>query len=253
MIFYQEKYFTDGNRKLRYYEVGSGKPLLFLHGSYVRALTYKKVIDLLSKKYKVIAPDMPCFGKSSAPNNVNEYSEIIKKLLESLDLKNIAVVGHSLGGFATLQLAAEMPISHLILVDSGGIAFTKSKIGLFYVELIQKSITNIIMYRDFKTSFLLLKNFTSHLLRRCTELIRTTKLMYKIAYNNFSEFKDVNAKTLVLWGEKDELQGKEVAEKIKNNIKNSELKCVSYNHDWPIFKPELFYDIVIDWLSINNY
>jgi len=45
--------------KLNFYELGTGKSLLFLHGGRLRALTFKKTIDQLSKNYHVIAPDIP--------------------------------------------------------------------------------------------------------------------------------------------------------------------------------------------------
>ena len=44
---YEEKYFENEHGKLRYFQAGSGKAILFLHGGGVKAQTYKKFLDLL--------------------------------------------------------------------------------------------------------------------------------------------------------------------------------------------------------------
>ena len=56
------------SKHLNYYQVGNGPWLLFLHGSRVDALTFKKFITLLAQHYTVIAPDIPGYGASFTPD-----------------------------------------------------------------------------------------------------------------------------------------------------------------------------------------
>ncbi|MBD3329290.1 hypothetical protein GF357_02240 [Candidatus Dojkabacteria bacterium] len=71
----KEQTFETDNIQIKYTSMGKGKPLLFLHGGGVRALTYKKNLELLSQRYHVIAPDIPGFGKSSVPEELWNFEK----------------------------------------------------------------------------------------------------------------------------------------------------------------------------------
>jgi len=123
---YKEKFFEVDGIRSNYITIGKGTPLLFLHGGGVSALTYKKNYELLSEKYQVIAPDIPCFGKSSVPNelwNLKDFANFFSKFVDSLRFDKIILVGHSFGGGIALNLAPKnKKISKLILVDSAGLS-----------------------------------------------------------------------------------------------------------------------------------
>jgi len=60
---------------------------LLLHGGGVCASTYTKNIELLAKKYQVIAPDIPCFGESSVPSEVwgfEEFANLFSHFIDDL-------------------------------------------------------------------------------------------------------------------------------------------------------------------------
>ncbi len=77
--------------------------------------------------------------------------------------------------------------------------------------------------------------------------------MKTFLFTDFSEFHKINAKTLVLWGEQDEIFPKNNAEFVHQKIKNSEVKYTKGSHNWCLFNPEKFSNIVIGWLKTNNY
>ena len=72
---YEEIFFEADGISLKYITTGKGMPLLFLHGGGVSAFTYKNNFELLSQKYHVIAPDIPCFGESSIPNKLWDFED----------------------------------------------------------------------------------------------------------------------------------------------------------------------------------
>lgn len=251
---YEEKYFENEHGKLRYFQAGSGKAILFLHGGGVKAKTYKKFLDLLSKNYLVIAPDLPCFGKSTCPNSVADYSKILEKFIQSLNFGKIAIIGHSLGGVVALQLSAgNINIPLLILVDSAGLSRNFSKIKFLYIYFIEKTIRDIFKYKNLKTFLLIVQDFFENIFKRFHECNFTIKVIKKFLLTDFSDFQNVNSKTLILWGEQDEIFPKNIAENFHQKIKNSELKIVDGNHDWCLFNSEKFSKITIDWLKLNNY
>ncbi len=58
---FEERFLVIDGIRIRYFVCGAGKSLLFLHGGGLRAMTYRRNIELLAEKYTVIAPDIPGF------------------------------------------------------------------------------------------------------------------------------------------------------------------------------------------------
>jgi len=92
-------------------------------GSYLPA--WKKNIVELSKNYRIIAVDLPGYGKSSKlPHSglMTFYAGVIAELIQKLDLDAVNLAGHSMGGQISMILALEKPelVKRLILVDPAG-------------------------------------------------------------------------------------------------------------------------------------
>ena len=97
--------FFDGNGFLQHY-IDEGpreaKPIILLHGEPTWGYLYRKFIPELSKKYRVIVPDMMGFGKSETPQD-KEYTlkthvENLSGLIDNLKLNSITFVGQDWGG-----------------------------------------------------------------------------------------------------------------------------------------------------------
>ena len=104
---------------------GVGEPLLFLHGA-GGIPQWLPVFDQLSKNYHVIVPDHPLFGRSDVPDWLDDISDMAYfylDLLEKLDLRNVHLVGNSLGGWIALEIAVRSTarIKSLTLVSAAGI------------------------------------------------------------------------------------------------------------------------------------
>lgn len=251
---YEEKYFEGGQSKIRYFQIGSGNALLFLPGGIGGFLACGKFIDLLSKEYLVIVLDLPCYGKSTAPSSVSEYYKIMEKFINFLSFEKFAVIGHSIGGAVALQLSAENEkIPLLVVADSAGISLKMSRAMLLYKIIVEKPIREIFMYKDLNTLLLYVRDSLENMFKIFYEWKKTKDIMRTFLFTNFSGFHKINAKTLILWGEQDEIFPKNNAEFFHQNIKNSEVKYTKGNHNWCLFNPEKFSNIVIDWLKTNNY
>ena len=120
------------NLKMAYlYEVpekSNGKAVLLLHGKNFGAWYWKNVMQvLLNEGYTVIAPDQIGFGKSTKPE-VYQYSFHVlglntKRLLDSLNVKSVSVVGHSMGGMLASRFALMYPgmTEKLVLINPIGL------------------------------------------------------------------------------------------------------------------------------------
>lgn len=93
-------------QKLKLKEDGAGPPLLFLHGAGGSA--WSPLLKLLSERHRVIAPEHPGFGRSPTPDwmmSVGDLAFFYLDVIEVLGLKDVHLVGHSLGGWTAAELA----------------------------------------------------------------------------------------------------------------------------------------------------
>ncbi|MBN2398336.1 MAG: alpha/beta fold hydrolase [Deltaproteobacteria bacterium] len=115
---------------LHYEEAGEGEAILFLHGYTGSTKDWAYQAALLSSQYRVIALDHRGHGMSSGPHEEEGYSIPISsndvyELLRLLDVDRCCLVGHSMGGFISLQFALDHPdlVSALVLVDTSSGTF----------------------------------------------------------------------------------------------------------------------------------
>jgi pimeloyl-ACP methyl ester carboxylesterase len=105
----------------------NGKTVLLLHGKNFFGAYWNKTISFLSQNgFRVIVPDQIGFGKSSKPDihySFHLLAANTKKLLDSLMIKQVAVVGHSMGGMLATRFALMYPetVTHLVLEDPIGL------------------------------------------------------------------------------------------------------------------------------------
>lgn len=96
-----------------YYEIhGEGEPLLLIHGFSGSGAGLSKLFKDLSKKYKLIIPDLRGHGRSTNPSNEYTFSQSaldIFALLDHLKISNCSGVGFSGGGLTLLHMAFQQP------------------------------------------------------------------------------------------------------------------------------------------------
>lgn len=113
--------------RVAYQDVGSGdETLLLIHGMAGSSETWRGVIPQLSKKYRVIAPDLLGHGQSAKPRSdysLGAFAVLLRDLLEELGISRATVVGQSLGGGVAMQFAYQHPdfCQRLVLISSGGL------------------------------------------------------------------------------------------------------------------------------------
>lgn len=111
---------------LAFYDEGSGKTILFLHGLGLNRNFWSSSIAQLSPAHRCIAIDLPGHGESRnavCNGSMSAYAVHVREVIEQLELKDITLVGHSMGGQIAIILALQMPsvISKLVLVCPAGI------------------------------------------------------------------------------------------------------------------------------------
>ncbi len=122
------------NRRVHYREEGTGDVVVLLHGWGSNITLFDGLFKVLSGTHRVIAPDMPGFGRTPEPEepwSVDDYVDFCLAFFEALHLEKFALVGHSFGGRVIIKLFARenLPytIPKVVLMDSAGILPQKTR------------------------------------------------------------------------------------------------------------------------------
>jgi haloalkane dehalogenase len=124
---FEPHYAQVGDVRLHYVDAGEGPVVLFLHGEPTWSYLWRKVIPpVRDAGFRCIAPDLPGFGRSDKPTDVDWYTydrhvETMAGLLEQLDLRDVTLVVHDWGGIIGLRVAVEHPerIARIVITDTG--------------------------------------------------------------------------------------------------------------------------------------
>ncbi|WP_256761223.1 alpha/beta fold hydrolase [Cohnella sp. WQ 127256] len=97
---------------IAYEEAGSGQPIILLHGYCGSHRYWDEVMPLLAPFGRVIAPDIRGHGKSSASESqyaMDQLADDLMELLDELNIDQVNLFGHSLGGYIALAFAEKYP------------------------------------------------------------------------------------------------------------------------------------------------
>ena len=112
---------------------GKGKPLLYLHGA-SGAPVILPFMERLAERFDVLVPEHPGYGQSDEPEwleNIHDVAYFYLDLLKQLDLKEVVLVGTSMGGWMAMEIAVRSTarLSQVILVSPAGIAAPNVKVA----------------------------------------------------------------------------------------------------------------------------
>ncbi|MDI7742052.1 alpha/beta hydrolase [Lysinibacillus fusiformis] len=117
---------------LRYKREGKGETLVLVHGFLGAKEVFNRVMTDLTKKYDVIAVDLPGHGESKierANYTVYDYAKEVANVLQKEDVSEATWLGHSLGGYIVLAALEQKiaPIKSAILAYSSDLADTEEQ------------------------------------------------------------------------------------------------------------------------------
>lgn len=109
--------------ELNYTVYGEGPPLVLVHGLAGSTRWWRRNTHVLSEHFKVYLIDLPGFGGSGAAESLEVVTASLPAWLDWIGLDCVHLVGHSMGGYVALHLAARQPerVRRLALIDSVGV------------------------------------------------------------------------------------------------------------------------------------
>jgi pimeloyl-ACP methyl ester carboxylesterase len=118
---------------VNYAEIGSGEPILFVHGLAGCWRNFLENLPHFGRGYRAIALDLPGFGDSPMPSwdiSMPNYGRLIHDFCERLGIDRVAaLVGNSMGGFISTEAVIQRPerFDRLVLISAAGVSFWEAR------------------------------------------------------------------------------------------------------------------------------
>jgi pimeloyl-ACP methyl ester carboxylesterase len=122
------------------YRAGKGEPLLFLHAAGGMGAGFTPDLAALSESYDVIAPVLPGWDDTDGLHHIDDIQDMmffLQDLCDALGLKQVNVMGHSLGGMFAAEFAAIRPdmVKKLVLICPVGFWIPETPVADFFATL----------------------------------------------------------------------------------------------------------------------
>ncbi len=223
---------------VRYYEGGSGTPLVFLHGAggLNMDLTF---LDALAQRFHVYAPLVPGYGDSEECPELRDMLDFTLHtwdVVSALGLKDPVLAGFSMGGMIASEMAAVAPndVSRLALIAPAGLWLDQHPIPDFFAmlpfelppvlfydeEAGAKAMTAGVDLSD--PSFL-----QGFLVQNARQLGAAGKILFPIPERGLaSRLYRIRAKTQLIWGDSDKLIAPVYAQEFQRGIAGSSVTMI---------------------------
>jgi pimeloyl-ACP methyl ester carboxylesterase len=265
------KFIRINSQKIRYFDSGSGIPLVFIHGFGSSIYSWRKNLEPISKYHRVCAPDLPGFGYSDKPLDadytIDAYAEFIIQFMNKLQISKAILVGHSLGGGIALLTSLKFPsrVKALILLDAEAYPITPPlmlKIAKlpFVRSIIHRAIGEWVVRISLKRSYYDHTLITDRLVAEYYRPFLTEngkavpiKVLQAMDFEKLKElpkrYRHIRKKTLIIWGKEDQISRIHLAHKLKKDLPNSKLKIIpASGHLVQEEKPEAVNRAIINYV-----
>lgn len=238
---------------IAYREVGKGRPVIMLHGIASFSYSWKYLIEKLPGEYRFLMLDFKGMGYSSKDDlerlSAFDQSEVVRDFIIHFKLKDVVLVGHSMGGLIGLLSVFDpgtaAAVSDLIIIDSAGMFL---KIPDFVSDFLSGAEDAVIIkysepMPDVLPRFILNEFYydaakiKEDLVAECAKVFALPNAkksmitaLRQMIISNFADFysrlQNLKIRTLIIWGENDTVIDVEDALHFKNAIPKSTLTII---------------------------
>ena len=207
-----ESWETIAGCKINVLRGGKGAPLLFLHGAR-GAGVWLPFFKALSEHFDVIVPEHPGFGRSEVPewlDNVGDLANFYLEFMHKLGLRDVNLVGTSLGGWIAADLAVRNcdRLSTLTLVAAAGIHVPGVPKGDLFLWAPEQLVRNLFYDQAFAENMLKLTPDADERKRQAQNALTLAKLSWqpRLYDPNLRKWLHrIDRPTLIVWGDSDKL------------------------------------------------
>jgi pimeloyl-ACP methyl ester carboxylesterase len=258
-------------KRMNYVDIGSGgdAPIVFVHGLSGSWQNWLENLPYFARKRRCIAMDLPGFGYSEMPRekiSVSGYARHVDTLCERLDLGPCVVVGNSMGGFVTAEMEIRHParVERACLVSAAGISITNLRRRPLMTSA--RIIGALGAASAAQTRFMVARPrlrwaFTNFVFRHPSRI--APDLLYESArgagkpgfvdaldaltdYDFRDRLPEIEARTLIVWGDSDMLVPVEDAHEFERLIPNSRTVILEDTGHVPMLERPVKFNELLD-------
>ena len=243
----------------RYVEAGEGQPIIILHGLMGGLSNFEGVMNCFSPKgYRVIIPELPVYTLPVLNTSVKSLSEFLHDFIKHKGLKDVILLGNSLGGHVGLLYTKNHSDFVKGLVITGSSGLYENNLGDGYpkrgdYEYIKKKSQDVFYDPKVATKEIVDEVFES--VNDRNKLIRTLALTKSaIRHNMAKELPKMKTPTAIIWGEDDSVTPPNVAEEFNQLLPDSNLYWIEKCGHAPMMEhPDRFNEILEEWLELRKF
>lgn len=253
----KEKIIKDG--KYRYIEKGEGTPIIILHGLMGGLSNFHGVTDHFPKKgYKVLLPELPIYAMPMLKTNVKQFAKFLESFIEFKGLKDVILLGNSLGGHIGLLHTKLYPKTVKALVITGSSGLYESAMGDGYprrgdYDFIKKKAENV-----FYDPAIATKEIVDEVFATVNDRNKTLKTLAiaksAIRHNMADDLPSMHTPTCIIWGKNDNVTPPDVADLFDELLPDSELFWIDKCGHAPMMEHPLEFNAILDsWLEKRGF
>ena len=213
-----KKKIMDVDVNYEFNNIDAAVTLVFLHGWGQNIQMMEPIAKMFKDRYNTLIVDLPGFGMSSEPLviwGIEEYTLMVRKLIEELKIGDVILIGHSFGGRIALVYASKYKVKKLVCLAS---PYCKELTKLPLKNRIYKQAKKIKCLRWLAK---IMQNKVGSLdYRNASDTMRG--VLVKTVNTDLSEYaKKISAPTLLIWGSMDEAVPVQRAYELEKLIKDS--------------------------------
>lgn len=227
--------------ELNFTSYGSGPPLVMVHGLAGSTRWWRRNLRALGRHFTVHLLDLPGFGLSSSAQPLEQVVASLPAWLNWIGLDRVRLVGHSMGGYVALHLAATHPerVERLALIDAVGIPIRAN---------VRQMIGRVFRSARHGSASFIPTVLSDGLRAGVPTLLRLTNEILELDARPM--LPAVQAPTLVLWGTRDELLPPDMGVTMAKLIPSATFHYIpKAGHNAMADRPALVNQYLIDFMS----
>lgn len=245
--------------KFRYIEIGEGTPMIILHGLMGGLSNFQGVTEYFpAKGYQILIPELPIYDMPMLKTTVKNFAKFLEDFIEFKGLKDVILLGNSLGGHIGLLHTKMFPEMVRALVITGSSGLYEKAMGDGYprrgdYEFIKKKAEDVFYDPKVATKEIVDEVFAT--VNDRMKLVKTLAIAKSAIRHNMSkDLPHMKTPTCIIWGEDDTVTPPEVAEEFHELLPDSDLFWMKECGHAPMMEhPQEFNRILEAWLDQRNF
>jgi pimeloyl-ACP methyl ester carboxylesterase len=259
--------------QIHYSRLGTGCPLLLLHGLLGGSFCWRRNMEALSQRHTVFALDLPGHGENDALRHVDcsmpAQAARILSIMDRLRLHEVDVLGCSWGGAIAMLLAAQSakvrslvlaaPVNPWSTLGSGRIRFLNGRTGEALLRIVwpfSRSLYPTALARMYGDPEHLpagtVAGYISQIMRpgRVDNILNTLRSWEKDVDTLRAAIPQIKARSLLIWGTRDSAVDVRSAEALKRTLPDCQLKLIEGAGHLPFEEtPDEFNRMVLEFID----